>query len=161
MCFVCVTSHNFVIIVVIHTQLLGEVGPRPVVFIGTETPLVLEHADEWGRRDHWTIQYTNVLDRATLSARLPWTILTPVMDTEYLHDRYVMTRALYDSNMVSLDRERLPPVRPTPESPASPLFRCFHAFPINFHQTISPYMLSSSNCPGRNFFNRHACCVGL
>jgi hypothetical protein len=43
---------------------------KPYIFIGSEDPEVMSGSLQWGEANHWHVQYTNLIDRNTLSARL-------------------------------------------------------------------------------------------
>ena len=42
------------------------------IFLGTEDPAVLSEATEWGRSNGWNIAFTNLFDRAEVSAKESW-----------------------------------------------------------------------------------------
>ena len=45
-----------------------------VCTIGSEDPSVIKEAEEWSRRNGWKVIYTNLFDRASVSAGYNWTI---------------------------------------------------------------------------------------
>jgi len=42
------------------------------IFLSTDDPDVINQAEEWSKTNHWKVQYTNLFDRATQTARLDW-----------------------------------------------------------------------------------------
>lgn len=44
---------------------------KPYIFLGSEDPLVIEEALQWGEEKGWTVLYTDLVNRSALSARLP------------------------------------------------------------------------------------------
>ena len=65
----CVLSPAFLFLLFLLSQVAGV--PRPSLFIGTEDPTVLQEAAAWAVSHQFTVQWTNVIDRATLTACLP------------------------------------------------------------------------------------------
>jgi len=43
---------------------------KPILFVSSEEPSVFTEAEQWGKAHNWTVLYTNLFDRSTVSARL-------------------------------------------------------------------------------------------
>jgi hypothetical protein len=46
---------------------------KPVMFVGSEDALVIEEAQQWGKKHNWRVLYTDLFDRRSVSAGLNFT----------------------------------------------------------------------------------------